>query len=106
MARALGVSLFCWAIGAMAATAEPALRNPVWIEEPNAAAFVENYPSQAAHQADGGVRRRTRHLGHFDVAGGPVDCHDVSKRAAGIDSYAQACHDGILLYGHQCGFRG
>lgn len=51
MARALGMSLLCWAIGAMAANAEPALRNPVWIEEPNAAAFVENYPSQAAHQA-------------------------------------------------------
>lgn len=59
MTRALVFSLLCWAMGSLAASADPGgaraepdvVENPVWLEEPDGRAFRDNYPSQAAHQA-------------------------------------------------------
>jgi TonB family protein len=42
-----------WSVASLQSVSarEPVIENPVWLEEPNAAAFRENYPSQAADQA-------------------------------------------------------
>lgn len=52
MTRAFLLAVSCWLLGASGAAAQtPTIGNPIWLEEPDASAFRNNYPDQAAHQA-------------------------------------------------------
>lgn len=109
MARALIVSLLCVALWQGPAVAQtPSIGNPVWLEQPDASAFRDNYPDQAAHQAVEGfatiecvVPVNAGELACMVTAEGPASWGfgDAALAIARTFRVAPATRDGVPIEG-------